>query len=187
MPINFIFSSKISYIVFCYINGIYSTDWNKNDLFNCKTNFFYEIMLQFIFNRGKSLGIPINSIHFIHCDNYLMNSKRFHNVGMLFSLPSPYKWWFKVIYIDHKDSVICLSCPSNHIRYKIFMSRWIQKHNLFIIKLNLFNTNIDCYTSIPLFLSWISHPSMLKRLFPNLFRLFFIFMGLLLSNVISFF
>lgn len=66
------------------------------------------------------------------------------------------------------------------------MPRWIQEHNLLVIQLDLLNTNVYSNTSIPLFFSRISDPSMFKWLFTHLLRLFFIFMQLFLSYVISF-
>lgn len=67
----------------------------------------------------KFLRVPFDTIHLVHSDNELVNSKRTHYVGVLLGLTSSYEGALEVISVYYQDCIVCLSCSCNHVWNKV--------------------------------------------------------------------
>lgn len=116
-----------------------------------------------------------------------MNSKRTYDISVFFGLATTFKRTFKVVSINNQNSIVSLSCSSDHIWDEISMPRRVKKNYVSTIEINLFDSNIYGDTSGSFFLSRISDPGIFEGLFPCFFGLFFIFVNFFLADEISLF
>ena len=130
----------------------------------------------------KFFSTPTYSVHLIHGNYQLMNSKRSDNVSVLFSLTTTYKRALEVVGINDENCVVGLSSTCYHIWNEVSVTGRIQKCNLFTTDLQFLDSYVNGDTSDSFLLSRICDPCMFEGLHSHLLGLLLVSMQLFFAQ-----